>query len=314
MSPSVDVATSSGPQPPRSSMNWADDVEDDVSPDVPKVEEKDEGNGVKVIVEYRTNPEGKRVKITRRIRRTLIKTTVNEAEAERKTWTKFGAEKNRPSGPHSSTTTIGENVQLKLSAGNKKAEPEPDAMDSMRAQLANKKIVCRLCKGDHFTTKCPYKDTLEAIPGAADTPEGEGSLTPAAADPSNPAVAASAAAGGAGGKYVPPSMRGGGNRTGERMGGPGLNRDDLPTLRVTNLSEDADDDDLRELFSRFGRVVRVYVGRDRETGICKGYAFVSFESREDADRARQRVDGKGYDNLILSVGWSVPRGERPGGA
>lgn len=58
--------------------------------------------------------------ITRRIRRTLIKTTVNEAEAERKTWTKFGAEKNRPSGPHSSTTTIGENVQLKLSAGNKK--------------------------------------------------------------------------------------------------------------------------------------------------------------------------------------------------
>lgn len=187
-------------------------------------------------------------------------------------------------------------------------------MDSMRAQLANKKIVCRLCKGDHFTTKCPYKDTLEAIPGAADTPEGEGSLTPAATDPSNPAVAASAAAGGAGGKYVPPSMRGGGNRTGERMGGPGLNRDDLPTLRVTNLSEDADDDDLRELFSRFGRVVRVYVGRDRETGICKGYAFVSFESREDADRARQRVDGKGYDNLILSVGWSVPRGERPGGA
>lgn len=182
----------------------------------------------------------------------------------------------------------------------------------MRAQLKDKKIVCRLCKGDHFTTRCPYKETLEAIPGAADTPEGEGILTPAAAaDLSNPAVAASAA----GGKYVPPSMRGGGNRTGERMGGVGgMSRDDLPTLRVTNLSEEADDDDLRDLFSRFGRVVRVYVGRDRETGICKGYAFVSFESREDADRARQRVDGKGYDNLILSVNWSVPRGERPGGA
>lgn len=194
-------------------------------------------------------------------------------------------------------------------------------MDSMRAQLANKKIACRLCKGDHFTSKCPYKDTLEAIPGAADTPEGDGSLTPAATDPTNPAVAAAAAAAGgagagAGGKYVPPSLRSGANRTGERMGGPagGLSRDDLPTLRVTNLSEDADDDDLRDLFSRFGRVVRVYVGRDRETGICKGYAFVSFESREDADRARQRIDGKGYDNLILSVGWSVPRGERPGGA
>lgn len=100
------------------------------------------------------------------------------------------------------------------------------------------------------------------------------------------------------------------------MGGPpggGLSRDDLPTLRVTNLSEDADDEDLRMLFSRFGRVIRVYVGRDRETGACKGFAFVSFESREDADRARQRVDGKGYDNLILSVNWSIPKGERPEG-
>ncbi|CAO1619042.1 unnamed protein product [Sympodiomycopsis kandeliae] len=308
------AAVENTPQPPKAAMNWADDVDDDVSPDIPKVEEKDEGNGVKVIVEYRTNPEGKRVKITRKIRRTLIKTTVNQAEADRKTWVKFGAEKGRAAGPHSSTTTVGENVHLKMSAGNKKAEPEPDAADSMRAQLANKKIVCRLCKGDHFTTKCPYRDTLEAIPGAADTPEGEGTLTPAATDPSNPAVAAAAGGASGGGKYVPPSLRGGASRTGERMGGPGMSRDDLPTLRVTNLSEDADDDDLRELFSRFGRVVRVYVGRDRETGICKGYAFVSFESREDADRARQRIDGKGYDNLILSVGWSVPRGERPGGA
>ncbi|CAO1634915.1 unnamed protein product [Parajaminaea phylloscopi] len=320
-------ATSAGVQPPKASMNWADDVDDDVSPDAPKIEERDEGNGIKVIVEYRTNAEGKRVKVTRRIRRTLVKTTVNAAEAERKrTWVKFGQEKNKPAGPHSSTTTVGENVQLKLqAASSKQKEPEKDEVENMRAQLANKKIVCRLCKGDHFTTKCPYKDTLEAIPGAADTPDADGSLTPAAADPSNPAVAAAAAAGGLGGnaggssiggKYVPPSMRAGASRVGERMGGPGggpMSRDDLPTLRVTNLSEEADDDDLRMLFSRFGRVTRVYVGRDRETGMCKGYAFVSFESREDADRARQRVDGKGYDNLILSVNWSVPKEQRPGG-
>ncbi|CAO1622417.1 unnamed protein product [Jaminaea pallidilutea] len=339
MSPSVQPPVpAGGAQPPKSSMNWADDVDEEVSPDAPKTEERDEGNGVRVIVEYRTNPEGKKVKITRRVRRTLVKTTVNAAEAERKhNWVKFGAEKNRAAGPHSSTTTIGENVQLKLSAasGKKSAgEEEKDEVETMRQQLANKKIVCRLCKGDHFTTKCPYKDTLEAIPGADAEGAGAGDgtgLSAAAADPSNPAVAAAGGfgggpgggaggaggggGGGAGGKYVPPSLRAGANRMGERMGGPsaGLSRDELPTLRVTNLSGEADDEDLRQLFSRFGRVIRVYVGRDRETGVCKGYAFVSFESREDADRARQRVDGKGYDNLILSVTWSVPRGERPGG-
>lgn len=46
-------------------MNWADDVDDDVAQDAPRVEERDEGNGIKVITEYRTNPEGKKVKVCR---------------------------------------------------------------------------------------------------------------------------------------------------------------------------------------------------------------------------------------------------------
>ena len=54
----------------------------------------------------------------------------------------------------------------------------------------------------------------------------------------------------------------------------------------------------------FGRVARVYVGRDRETGAGKGFAFVSFEDRAVAQRALEKVNGKGYDNLILSVQWS----------
>jgi translation initiation factor 3 subunit G len=87
-------------------------------------------------------------------------------------------------------------------------------------------------------------------------------------------------------------------------GAPGSNRDDLPTLRVTNISEDTQENDLRELFGIFGRVARVYVGRDRDTGAGKGFAFVSFEERAVAQKAMERVNGKGYDNLILSVQWS----------
>lgn len=108
-----------------------------------------------------------------------------------------------------------------------------------------------------------------------------------------------------GGKYVPPSMRSGTRSAGESMRGPGgVNRDDLPTLRVTNISEDTQEADLRELFGGFGRVARVYVGRDRETGAGKGFAFVSFEERAHAVKAIEKVHGKGYDNLILSVQWS----------
>jgi len=28
------------------------------------------------------------------------------------------------------------------------------------------KVACRLCKGDHFTAKCPYKDTLGSLENA----------------------------------------------------------------------------------------------------------------------------------------------------
>ena len=118
-----------------------------------------------------------------------------------------------------------------------------------------------------------------------------------------PEISAPAAA--TGGKYVPPSMRGAGGvrGPGESMRGPG-NRDDLPTLRVTNISEDTQENDLRELFGGFGKVARVYVGRDRETGAGKGFAFVSFEDKTAAQKAIDKVNGRGYDNLILSVQWS----------
>ena len=139
----------------------------------PRIETRDEGDGVQTVIEYRTNADGKQVKVTRRIKRTLVKTRVNEDVAMRKGWAKFGAEKGAESGPHSGTTSIGANVQIKLTAGASKTEPEPDPTQAMREKLANKRVQCRYCKGDHYTARCPYRDTLEAIPGAgSETPEG----------------------------------------------------------------------------------------------------------------------------------------------
>lgn len=120
-------------------------------------------------------------------------------------------------------------------------------------------------------------------------------------DADAPTPAAAPAAGGPS-KYVPPSMRNRG--PGESMPRAGGSRDDLPTLRVTNISEDTQENDLRELFGSFGRVARVYVGRDRDTGVGKGFAFVSFEDRTVAQRAMEKMNGHGYDSLILNVQWS----------
>jgi translation initiation factor 3 subunit G len=71
------------------------------------------------------------------------------------------------------------------------------------------------------------------------------------------------------------------------------NRDDLPTLRVTSLSYDAEDEDLYALFERFGRIGRANVVRDRDTKESKGFGFVSFESRKDAETALAKMNGHG---------------------
>ncbi|KAH9855680.1 translation initiation factor 3 RNA-binding subunit [Lenzites betulinus] len=284
--------------------SWADDVDEF---DAPKGEDYVDENGVRTTVEYTINDEGKKVKITRKTKRVLQKAVVDHSVAERKTWAKFGLEKGSKPGPDRATTTVGENVYLKLSAGNKSSEPEPSAEQSVKASLAKAgagKVVCRLCKGDHFTAKCPYKDSLSGLDGTDTPPAGlDDTGTPA-----EPAAAAPAT--GTGGKYVPPSMRGAGRGPGEAMGRPGGNRDDLPTLRVTNISGDTEENDLRDLFGVFGRVARVYVGRDRETGAGKGFAFVSFEDKSAAQKAMEKMHGRGYDNLILNIQWSQPREQR----
>ncbi len=76
---------------------------------------------------------------------------------------KFGECKGLPAGPDSNSTSIGDEVFLKLSANAKDLdEPEEDPLKKS-IQLGSSKIVCRICKGDHWTTKCPFKDTHQPV-------------------------------------------------------------------------------------------------------------------------------------------------------
>jgi len=81
-------------------------------------------------------------------------------------------------------------------------------------------------------------------------------------------------------------------------------KEDSCTIRITNLSEEISDQDLRDLTSKFGSTGRTFLSKDRDTGRCKGYAFVTYNMREDAEKAMARLHGFGYDNLILHVEWA----------
>lgn len=192
-------------------------------------------DGTKTIISYRLNENGQTVKTTRRIRLITHREVVNPRVAERKKWSKFGLSGSDPVGPAPDTTSVGENIIFRPSA-NWKQEAKDESKDpnaqSMKDKLKDKKVKCRICSQEHFTARCPYKETM--------APVGETAIADVAAgmgdDPAGPAGAGGAGAGKKG-SYVPPALRNGGARgEGERMGGGKFGeRDDFATLRVTNV-------------------------------------------------------------------------------
>ncbi|KAJ9149044.1 Eukaryotic translation initiation factor 3 subunit G [Pleurostoma richardsiae] len=284
--------------------DWADDDDvEETSNDLPPPQTIQNKDGTKTIISYRYNESGHKVKTTRRIRLTTHREVVNPRVAERKSWGKFGLSAKDGNGPAPDTTSVGENIIFRPSA-NWRKDAKDEAKDpnaqAMKDKLKDKQVKCRICNGEHFTARCPYKDTMAPMgeAGAADVAAGLGDEPP-------PGQAAGGA-GGVGakkGSYVPPALRNGGagRGEGERMGGKYGDRDDLATLRVTNVSEMAEEQELRDMFERFGRVTRVFLAKDRDTGLAKGFAFVSFADRSDAAKACEKMDGFGFRHLILRV-------------
>jgi len=255
--------------------NWGDDV-DDFEQDI----NDNKDDEIFTVVTERVRDDGKKVKVTRKIKKKLIKEAVNHVVAERKKLKKFGASKNDPSGPQEDTTNISEEIFLKLSSNNK----EGIKVEEPKEKATPSNIVCRYCKGDHWTIKCPYKNTM--LPDRSKLSESRESIASSlsADDSSKP------------GKYIPPSLR---NRVGSGRGeGEKPQYDEENTIRITNLSEDTTDRDLQDLIRRFGPTQLIFLKRD------KGFAFVTFINREDAERALNTLNGYGYDSLILHVEWS----------
>jgi len=84
----------------------------------------------------------------------------------------------------------------------------------------------------------------------------------------------------------------------------------MTSLRVGNLPFKADVEDLRTLFDKFGDVGDVFLPTERETGRSRGFAFVRYYDKRDAEDAMESLNGRTYDGRDLRI--SVDEG-RPGG-
>ncbi|HEY9762258.1 MAG TPA: RNA-binding protein [Trichocoleus sp.] len=88
------------------------------------------------------------------------------------------------------------------------------------------------------------------------------------------------------------------------------------SIYVGNLSYNATQEDLTSVFEEYGKVSRVTLPTDRETGRPRGFAFVEMSSEAEEDAAIEALDGAEWMGRELRVNKARPRqegGGRPSG-
>jgi splicing factor 3B subunit 4 len=87
-------------------------------------------------------------------------------------------------------------------------------------------------------------------------------------------------------------------------------------LFIGNLDPSVDEKMLFDTFCAFGTIIQTpKLARDTETGLSKGYSFVSYDSFESADAAIEAMNGQFLANKPVQVSYAFKkegRGERHG--
>lgn len=282
-----------------SKVKWGDQDGDDgemeekeAAPQVSTFITPIDKDGIKTITELSVDEQGRTVKTVRKVKEIKQIQKVNKNILQRRKWAKFGECADLPPGPESGATYPSHEV-FTLNLKPKKREDQKDEEDEDPLMKLNQKdsiVVCRMCgETGHWTLKCPQRGAI--------VPKGQTAET---------AKDITKTEEGGSGKYVPVHMRKGGAGAGDRAT---QERDDSATVRVTNISLDTTEDDLRELFRRFGHTSRIYLAKDRQNGQSRGFAFINYTTTEAAQKAIDKLDGHGYANLILRVEFAKPRDE-----
>ncbi|KAM7542154.1 hypothetical protein Aperf_G00000001364 [Anoplocephala perfoliata] len=260
----------------------------------------DHDKNTKTVISYEFDETEREIyKTTREYAIQRVK--VSAAIAKRKEWKKYGDAKNDPPGPNPANTNPGDVVKIqyltnKLLEAGSKDEGDANANKPPKHKQA---VTCRICKGAHFSSQCPFRtemETLRSVVGNTIGTDSQGpdAITKAAVQEIAPEINT--------GRYIPPSLK-----AAAAAGGiPERSRTDNYSIRVTNLPEETCEKDLRDYFERFGEIVRIYPAKDKKTQKSRGFAFISYRTKEQAAGAIFSTNGIKYSNLILKVDWAQP--------
>jgi RNA recognition motif-containing protein len=79
-------------------------------------------------------------------------------------------------------------------------------------------------------------------------------------------------------------------------------------LYVGNLPKsDVERDELQTVFAEAGELVSVKVIKDRKTGKCRGFGFVTVETDEQADQIIEKYNGAMFQELPIKIEKALPK-------
>ncbi|MBF0359734.1 MAG: RNA-binding protein [Oligoflexia bacterium] len=80
----------------------------------------------------------------------------------------------------------------------------------------------------------------------------------------------------------------------------------MAKIYVGNLSWGTTENELSDLFSKFGSVESARIIKDKETGRSKGFGFVEMASSEDMAKAIGELDGTEFKERTIRVSEARP--------
>ncbi|CAO2623892.1 Polyadenylate-binding protein 1 [Lemmus lemmus] len=95
----------------------------------------------------------------------------------------------------------------------------------------------------------------------------------------------------------------------EREAELGARAKEFTNVYIKNFREDMDDEQLTDLFGKFGPALNVKVMTD-ESGKSKGFGFVNFERHEDKQKAVDEMNGKELNGKQIYIGRAQKKVER----
>lgn len=84
----------------------------------------------------------------------------------------------------------------------------------------------------------------------------------------------------------------------------------MKKLFVGSLPWATDDQQLGDLFAKYGQVLSAKVLKDRETGRSRGFGFVEMANDDEADKAISELNGTDIEGRKIVVNVARPREDR----